>query len=125
MNPSIISLAENYFASLSQALDVVVREKKYLAFTQAPPLAQSVIFYRNIIDNDLAHFIAVEDEKVLGWCDVQPVHGQARSHVGVLGIGLIPEARHQGLGAQLLRATLDKARAKGITRVELSVRTSN
>jgi ribosomal protein S18 acetylase RimI-like enzyme len=34
-------------------------------------------------------------------------------------------ARHQGLGVRLLEATLGKAHAKGITRIELTVRADN
>ena len=32
--------------------------------------------------------------EVVGWCDILPTLGEARRHVGVLGIGVIPGARH-------------------------------
>jgi ribosomal protein S18 acetylase RimI-like enzyme len=44
---------------------------------------------------------------------------------GVLGMGLSPEFRGQGLGDRLIRQTLAAARAFGLNRVELSVRENN
>jgi putative acetyltransferase len=53
------------------------------------------------------------------------VFGHSRAHIGLLGIALLPEARHRGLGAQLLQAAIDKSWARGLTRIELSVRADN
>ncbi|MBS1208297.1 MAG: N-acetyltransferase [Proteobacteria bacterium] len=116
---------EAHFHGLHRALDIVARERKYLAFLQAPPFEQSLLFYRNIVTNDLCQFVALQDEEVVGWCDVLPNMMPVQAHVGHLGIGLIPSARHQGLGARLMAATLDKAWAKGLTRIELTVRCDN
>ena len=44
MTHSVVATEERHFESLHQALDIVAREKKYLAQTQAPPLAQSIAF---------------------------------------------------------------------------------
>ena len=65
------------------------------------------------------------DGQIVGWADVLPGTGQTRAHVGTLGIGLIPAARHRGIGAQLMRAAIDGAWARGLTRIELSVRADN
>jgi len=40
-------------------------------------------------------------------------------------MGLIPKARHLGIGERLMRATIAKAWAKGLTRIELTVRVDN
>ncbi len=42
-----------------------------------------------------------------------------------MGMGLKSNWRGQGLGRRLLQATLERASATGITRVELSVHASN
>lgn len=125
MSLSIVPLAESHFEGLRRAFDSIAREKCYLAFFQAPPLEQGLAFYRNIVTNDLCHFVALEDDVVVGWCDVLPTHGEARAHVGTLGIGLIPQARRMGIGAKLIEAALAKAWRKGFSRVELTVRTDN
>ena len=38
---------------------------------------------------------------------------------------MVPHARRQGIGTRLLEATIAKAWAKGLTRIELTVRTDN
>ena len=116
---------EAHFPGLHRALDIVARERKYLAFLQAPPFEQSLPFYQSIITNDWSQFVALRDEEVVGWCDVLPCPMPVRTHVGKLGIGLIPSARHQGLGARLMEATLAKAQAQGLMRIELVVRCDN
>lgn len=125
VNVAIVPTAEPYFRGLHRALDFVAREGRYLAFTEAPPWEASLGFYREVIAGDLVQFVAVREGEVLGCCDILPMMGQARAHVGRLGIWLLPDARGQGIGARLLEAAIDKARRKGITRVELTVRVDN
>jgi ribosomal protein S18 acetylase RimI-like enzyme len=123
---SVVSTEAHHFESLHQALDVVARERKYLALMQAPPWEQSLAFYRNVLAAGFPHFVAVDGSgKVVGWCDVSPVFGHSRAHIGLLGIALLPEARGLGLGAQLLQAAIGKSWARGLTRIELSVRADN
>jgi ribosomal protein S18 acetylase RimI-like enzyme len=50
-----------------------------------------------------------------------PIH----RHVGVLGMGLLPAYRGQGIGRRLLHRTLGAARTGGLSRVELTVREDN
>lgn len=125
MPTTIEALDESHFIGLHRALDMVAREKRYLAFLQAPPLDEAQHYYRQILATNQCHFVAVQAGDVLGWCDVQRTHGEARAHVGHLGMGLVPRARRQGLGTRLLDAALAKARSKGLTRIELQVRTDN
>lgn len=125
MNADIVPLAECHFDSLRTALDIVAREKRYLAFTRAPPPDQAFAFYRAILANDQCHHVALLDDEVVGWCDILPARGEARAHVGILGIGLIPSARRRGIGSALMQASLAKAWAKGMSRIELTVRADN
>jgi len=125
MNLSIVPLSESHFQGLRQAFDAIAREKRYLAYLKAPPLEQGLAFYRNIVTNDFCHFVAVLDSVVVGWCDVLPTNGEARAHVGTLAIGLVPHARHIGIGAKLIESALSKAWGKGFSRIELTVRTDN
>ena len=104
---------------------MIAREQRFLAFLEAPSKEESFAFYRKIVVQDYPAFVALYGELVAGWCDVLPLSGGARAHIGTLGIGLVPEARQLGLGAQLLAACIDKARSRGITRIELTVRADN
>ncbi|WP_230463632.1 GNAT family N-acetyltransferase [Burkholderia ubonensis] len=118
-------LREMHFTGLRCVLDTVAREKRFLAFTQAPPEEEAFAFYRSIVAGGGHMSVAVLAGHVVGWCDVLPTHGQARSHVGTLGIGLIPSARHLGIGSKLMGVTIAAAWSKGFTRIELSVRADN
>jgi RimJ/RimL family protein N-acetyltransferase len=125
MSLAIVPLTDVHFESLRQAFDSIAREKRYLAFLQAPPREQTFAFYRNIVDNDLCQFVALLDGAVVGWCDVLPTHGEARAHVGTFGIGVVAQARRIGIGSKLIEATLTKAWRRGFSRIELTVRTDN
>jgi ribosomal protein S18 acetylase RimI-like enzyme len=70
-------------------------------------------------------FVAMADGEIAGWCDIIQNSRPIRAHCGVLGMGLLPQFRGQGLGRRLIHRTLDAARAFGVTRVELSVREDN
>jgi ribosomal protein S18 acetylase RimI-like enzyme len=122
---AIVPLAEPHFDGLRRALDTVAREQRFLAFTEAPPPQDCLAFYIGIVTNGLCLFVAVEGTEVLGWCDVLPCHGQARAHVGTLGIGLLPAARQRGIGRRLMEAAIARAWALGFTRIELTVRVDN
>ena len=69
--------------------------------------------------------MAVVDGDVVGWCDIRRHPRPIYAHAGILGMGLLPPFRGQGLGTRLIRTALDAAKAVGMTRVELSVRESN
>lgn len=113
------------FPALHAALDRVARERRYLAIFTAPPLERSVAFYQGLLDEGLPLQVLVRGTQILGWCDICGLFGDTRVHIGVLGIGLLPEARGQGLGGRLMQSALDAAWARGLTRIELSVRTDN
>jgi putative acetyltransferase len=110
---------------LRLALDSVARERRYLALTAAPPPEECLAFYRNIVTNDLCQFVALQDDSVVGWCDILPVRGEACAHIGILSMGLVAHARHAGIGAKLMEASLSKAWTKGLSRIALTVRTDN
>ncbi len=82
-------------------------------------------FVLNNIKQGYPQLVAVSAGQLVGWCDVVPKPRPIYVHVGVLGMGLLPEFRGQGLGDRLIRQTLAAARALGLNRVELSVRENN
>ena len=122
---TIVSTSVDHFEELYQVLDMVAREKRYLALFQAPAVEEAFAFFHKIVEHDLCQLLALEDGAVVGWCDILPKSGQACAHVGTLGIGLRPSARHRGIGSLLLAATIARAWAKGLSRIELSVRVDN
>jgi ribosomal protein S18 acetylase RimI-like enzyme len=121
----IAPISSGHIDSFHQTLDIVARERRYLSFFEAPPLETTRAFVLDNIKQGYPQFVAVSEGEVVGWCDVTAKPQPIYAHIGVLGMGLLPQFRHQGLGTQLIRQSLDAARAFGFTRIELSVRQNN
>lgn len=118
--------AEGYRA----CLDRVAAERKYLAFTAAPPLQEVKYYIKAMLQRGLPFIVAVEgDGQVVGWCNIhvlpQTEHRVGFSHVGTIGMGLDAAHRGKGLGREMLQSVFDIAGRVGIERVELQVYASN
>lgn len=128
MNPTdvrIEPLREEHFERLHQLFDTVCRERRFMAFTQAGPREQTFAYYGSIVSGGHAHFVAVRQDELLGWCDVLPLSGQMRAHVGVLGMAVAAAARGRGIGRALIQAAITKATERGLSRIELTVHGDN
>jgi RimJ/RimL family protein N-acetyltransferase len=121
----IIAISEAHVESFHRALDTVARERRYLAFLEAPPLEATRSFVLDMIAQRNPQFVALSGTDVVGWCDVRRLSRPIHAHGGILGMGLLQPFRGQGLGTRLIRHTLDAARAAGMSRVELSVHENN
>ena len=121
----ISPLAKPHFKNLRRVLDVIAREKHFLAFFAAPAAEEAYAFYRGILEHNDSHYVALLNSKVIGWCDVIRKPQAAVQHVGVLGMGIHPDHRRQGVGTQLIQTTIAKAWDNGLTRIELTVRADN
>jgi ribosomal protein S18 acetylase RimI-like enzyme len=76
-------------------------------------------------ERDLPHFAALVEGRVAGWCDISSMERPIYAHSGLLGMGVIAQYRGNGIGNALLRAVIESARARGLVRVELTVREKN
>ena len=125
MTVEVAPIALEHAAGFHACLDVVAKEKRYLAQTQALPLERIEGFVRDSVANDAVQFVALDGTTVVGWADIFPAWADAVQHCGSLGMGVLAAYRGQGIGERLLRACLSKACAKGITRIELEARADN
>jgi ribosomal protein S18 acetylase RimI-like enzyme len=121
----VVPTNEEHIESFRTSLDSVARERRYLTFLDAPSLQETRRFVRRNIREGYPQCVALVEEKVVGWCDALRIDRPIRAHTGVLGIGVLAEFRGRGIGTALLRETLQKARASGLARIELSVREGN
>jgi L-amino acid N-acyltransferase YncA len=127
MDCQILPTEEKHIETFHAALDRVARERKYLAMLEAPPLEKFREFVvDNIRNKRFPQVVAVAEGKVIGWCDVitvsdRPVH----AHAGFITIGIVEEHRGKGIGKGLIKAAIDGAKARGLTRLELIVREEN
>lgn len=121
IQPASLDLADGFW----RALDVVAREHRYLIFQEAPPLESTRKFIAQVLAKGWSQFYALHDGKVVGWCDVVRDERPDRTHVGRLGIGILPEYRGRKIGPRLLAATIADAFEKGVARIELEVFAAN
>ena len=110
MNWQIVPTERHHIAGFRGVLDAVARERRFLAFLEAPSAAQLRRFVLNNLRNGVPQFVAVADAEVLGWCDVVPKTHATLRHVGALGMGVAAPHRARGIGKALLRATIDALR---------------
>jgi len=125
MQADVVRLSEAHIASFRDCLDAVARERCYLALHEAPALEAVRNFVLGGIASGATAFVAVEVERVVGWCDIHAAFPHALRHRGSLGMGVLPGFRGRGIGRRLLAASLDDARVKGLSRIELEVRADN
>lgn len=121
----IVPIAPAHIDSFHRALDLIARERRYLALLEAPPIEEFRGYVQNIVNRGYPQFVALSVGEVVGWCDVLPKTWPIYAHTGVLGVALLPALRGQGVGTRLIARTLEAARAFGLSRVELTVRENN
>jgi RimJ/RimL family protein N-acetyltransferase len=121
----ILPIAPEHIPGFWQLLDVVARERKYLASTEAPPIESTREFVMNNIAARNPQLVALDKGEVIGWCDVLREHWPAHVHCGTLGMGLLPEYRGRGLGRRLMEAALAAAHDEGFVRIELTAHADN
>lgn len=121
----IVPISETHIDAFWEAVGSVARERKFLAFIDAPPLESTRAFVQENLRGGWPHVIAVLEGRVIGWCDISGLGRPVYAHSGSLGIGVIAPFRGQGVGEALMRSAIEKARDKGLTRIELTVREHN
>jgi RimJ/RimL family protein N-acetyltransferase len=125
MNYPVVPFAESHIESFRDVLDAVARERLYIAMLEAPPLEEVRRFVQGNIRDGRPGFVALDGDRVIGWCDIHSLRRPLFAHSGELGMGVLNAYRGQGVGKALLGAALNAAKAAGLTRVELSVREPN
>jgi ribosomal protein S18 acetylase RimI-like enzyme len=125
MGIEIVPIEGKHADGFHACLDVVAREKRFLALQEAPPIESTREFVKGIVGSGQVQFVALEDERVVGWCDILVPKLEAFSHVGTIGMGLLPQYRGRGIGKRILETAVKAAFSAGIERIELMVYESN
>ena len=125
MDIKIVYPSKELIPSFYQCLSLVAAERIYIEMLTPPPLQDVIEFQLGLISRNGAVYYAVNNEQVVGWCDVFPEENPRQSHRGSLGMGLLPEFRGKGIGYSLVTSILKHAKKQGLEKVELNVYTSN
>lgn len=107
------------------AVDIVARERKYIALVEAPPIEQVRAFVARNVERGYPQIVAIVGGAVVGWCNVPPSSRAISAHVGDLFMGLVPDFRGRGFGERLLRQAVQAADVFGFRRIELGVFATN
>jgi len=121
----ILPMTPDHIDGFHRTLDYIARERRYLAFLEAPPLDSTRAFVLDLIRRGCPQYVAVAEGEVIGWCDLTPKDRPVYAHAGVLGMGLLPPFRGRGVGTRLMTTVLAAARRARLRRVELTVRETN
>ena len=113
------------FEGFHACFDAVARERKFLGFTEAPLLEKTREWLMSGMEAGEIRLVALDNSKIIGWCDIEISQREGFSHTGRLGMGILREYRGQRLGSRLLEETLSVAKVRGLERVELDVYASN
>jgi len=121
----IAYINKDLIAGWRAACEQVAAEKAYLGLVSLPPFDPERALPNRMIANDWPMYCAVEDGRVAGWVDIVPNDVPECAHRGTLGMGVLASHRGRGLGSRLMETALAHAPKSGLTKVELSVYTSN
>ena len=111
--------------AFSEAVTRVATEKRYLSTVAGYSVEQTRSYLQRAAEDTLYQFVAEADGRVVGACDISPRQAVGFTHVGVLGMFVLPEWRGRGIGSRLLAACLTAARRAGLERIELEVYADN
>jgi RimJ/RimL family protein N-acetyltransferase len=104
-----------------QCLAAVVQEGRWLSRLTPPPLERYSAWWHSMMTVKAPQIVAFDGDALIGWCDIALRDNPVQSHVGGLGMGIIPDYRNRGIGKRLLERALDAAKEKRLERIELSV----
>lgn len=110
---------------LLKAIDAVAREGHHLIITQAPPRREILKVVLESLLKKVTYFVALDGDKVVGWCHIRLQGHPTLNHVGSLVMGLAPGYRGKGIGTRLIRQCLLHAQRRKLEYVRLQVYASN
>lgn len=114
-----------HIESFGDCVGEVARERRYLAIVDAFPVEQNALWVALNRARGNPLLVALDAERVVGWCEVRRDTLPGREHSGTLGIGVRGACRGAGLGRRLIDAALLAAWERGFARIELWVRRPN
>jgi ribosomal protein S18 acetylase RimI-like enzyme len=125
MTLPIVPIELRHIESFGDCVGEVARERRYLAILDAFPAEQNALWVAVNRARGNPLYVALDGERVVGWCEVRREALPGREHSGSLGVGVRAAYRRQGLGRRLMQAAIANAWERGFARIELWVRSPN
>jgi len=125
MTVTVVPIEMRHIESLSECVMEVARERRFLSIVDGFTLDQSAAWVAADRLRGNPFLVALDQDRVVGWCEVRRDILPGRAHTGLLGMGLRAPYRRRGLGRLLIEQALQAARERGFERIELMVRSPN
>jgi ribosomal protein S18 acetylase RimI-like enzyme len=125
MTYPVVPIELRHIESFGDCVGEVARERRYLAIVDAFPAEQNALWVAVNRARANPLYVALDHERVIGWCEIRRENLPGREHSGTLGIGVRAGFRGAGLGRRLIDAALGAAWQRGFARIELWVRSPN
>ncbi|HEX4585330.1 MAG TPA: GNAT family N-acetyltransferase [Burkholderiaceae bacterium] len=125
MTAPIVPVEMRHIESLNDCVAEVARERRFLSIVEGFTLDQTAAWVAADRLRGNPFLVILDQDQVVGWCEVRRDLLPGRAHTGLLGMGLRAPYRGRGLGRQLIEHALRQARERGFERIELLVRSPN
>jgi ribosomal protein S18 acetylase RimI-like enzyme len=125
MTVTIVPVEMRHIESLNDCVAEVARERRFLSIVEGFTLDQTAAWVATDRLRGNPFLVALDQDRVAGWCEVRRDLLPGRAHTGLLGMGLRAPYRGRGLGRQLIEQALRQARERAFARIELLVRSPN
>ncbi len=122
---SIVPSSIEWLDSFHAALNGVAAEKRFLLMTEPTSLVRVKEYIRKMEEAGNPVFFATQGRQVVGWCDVKRHEIRALWHCGTLGMGVVKDFRHRGIGRKLAESAIKEAWKLGFQKIELTVYADN
>ncbi len=105
--------------------EFIAHERRYWGKTEPKTLPETLEMFNTAITRGVPSLVVLDDEKLIGHADLTVPLGEGHTHLGSLGMGLLPPYRGRGLGFRLLKEIVTAGWKCGLERIELSAYGSN
>lgn len=125
MTYPVVPIELRHIESFGDCVGEVARERRFLAIVDgfSPEQNAQWVALNRSLGNPL--YVALDAERVIGWCEIRRESLPGREHSASLGIGVRAAYRRMGLGRRLIDAAIADAWRRGLKRIELWVRAPN
>ena len=125
MTYPVVPIELRHIESFGDCVGEVARERRFLAIVDGFSAEQNAqwVAVNRTLGNPM--YVALDRERVIGWCEIRRESLPGREHSASLGIGVRAAYRRAGLGRRLIDAAISEARRRGLERIELWVRSPN
>jgi len=121
----IVPIELRHIESFGDCVGEIARERRYLAIVEPFAPEQNALWVAANRARGTPLHVALDQDRVVGWCEIRRETLPGREHSGVLGIGVRASFRRAGLGRRLIDAALADAWQRKFERIELWVRSPN